>query len=340
MLRGSDGGKFPSSRSKQMNGKLAYISVGWKSSSIARGQVDIPPIDPLRWMSNTTHGLAPSTESPTLTASSAEQNPEDTLADPTAEAVDSLPEPQSTWLSVLVEHAKDMEHDFFSGGQESGSASTASPVIIPVDVLVRNMSPYLVDVVFAAPSEAGIADGDRGRFWAGDVAMSLRALPPGGARTLRLTGVVTGPGRYNMSKFAVVFQTCGYRGARVRSQVNLPASYLVVRAKTAAGRPAVTAGAAAAEAAADGGEVVEETVGLARAVAEIGIGAGADGKADGEKQEAKEGVAAVARRKAGGKRLVQSVSRSLLRTRTDEARGGDDAVWNASDTESEGSGGS
>lgn len=231
---------------KQGNRNLVYVTVGWKSSSKKHGEIHIPPIDPLRWMSKSTISRSLSNE--TAKASSVGDEAANTMESASGEPLqqlqsnnssESLRNPDNEWLDVTVDHPSALEHDFFNSAKMAAyvldsSAATPVPAVVAVDVFIRNVSPYLVDVVFAAPSEGGIADGDCGRYWAGDVVMSLRALPPGAERILSLTAVLISPGRYNMSKFAVLFQTCGYLPLRVRQQVTLEPSYLIVTAKESA----------------------------------------------------------------------------------------------------------
>lgn len=102
------------------------------------------------------------------------------------------------------------------------------PAVVPVDVFIRNTSETLLDVIFAAPTIGGIADGDRGRYWAGDVAMSLRSIPPGAQRCVCLTAVLTEPGTYNLSKFTILYQSSAFTHARTRTPWMLDPSYLVV----------------------------------------------------------------------------------------------------------------
>lgn len=231
----------PASPLKSMSSELIYISLVWSSLSGLKGEIHIPPIDPLKWMkrgafssAGTSHAFMSSQE---ITATVGKLVPAIPGSSPVEEDTNMPPPQEGDWISCKVHHPSALEHSFF--GKEDnpshmadGTVVTPIPVTVPVDVYVRNIGPYLLDVVFAAPTTGGIGDGARGRYWAGDMAMSLRAIPPGAERILKLTAVLISSGRYNMSDFTVMFQTCGYSSGSIRKQVFLKPSYLNVTDRT------------------------------------------------------------------------------------------------------------
>ena len=201
--------------------ELAFVAIRWESDCGAVGEILIPPIDPLRWMSEQgeENAAAAKLDNALLVA-----------------AVPLASEGQDP-IVVSVNHVSSLEHSFFpldedSTRREEDAFPTAFPAVIRVCVSIRNVSNVLQDVMFSAPTSGGVADGERGRFWAGDVSMALRSLPPGGERTLHLAGILLTPGTYNMASFTIVYQA-SFSNMRSRRQIMLPASYVTVTAKEA-----------------------------------------------------------------------------------------------------------
>jgi len=107
-------------------------------------------------------------------------------------------EEDSPVVKLSLKHPEIVSADFSS--QSMGLAC------VPVDLFVRNVSKYLVDVFVTAASHDEIADGARGRYWTGDTSMSLRAIPPDAERYLQLTAVIDTPGKYDMAHINVKYQ--------------------------------------------------------------------------------------------------------------------------------------
>lgn len=226
---------------KSADNELVYISLGWRSTSKMKGQIHIPPIDPLKWMNRSAYSSAGISQA--FISSQEVSVAANTLAvaapgSPLGEEDTETSSPrEGDWISCEVQHPSTLAHFFFKNGDKptylpEGNTATPIPATVSVDVVVRNDGPYLLDVVFGAPTTGGVSDGARGRYWAGDVAMSLRAIPPGAKRVLKLTAILTSPGRYNLSDFTVLFQSCGYSSGSIRKQVFLEPSYLTVTDET------------------------------------------------------------------------------------------------------------
>ncbi len=182
------------------------VSVAWKNSELCRGALFLLPIDLVRYVAaagGSRPGSALATRSnsyASLTGIGQE------IADVTV---------NETPVKVTVKHANRLVHDFGKG-----------PAVVPVDIYVKNETGRLVDVsVTAAPHEQ-IADGCRGRYWTGDVSMSLRALPPGACRYVMLTAVLERPGCYDMAKIVVKWAVMNC--AKKKSVVPLKASFVEV----------------------------------------------------------------------------------------------------------------
>ncbi|KAI0566436.1 hypothetical protein FGB62_8g22 [Gracilaria domingensis] len=102
--------------------------------------------------------------------------------------------------------------------------------VFSVDVLVKNVSNGVMDVAFAAPLKGGVADGERGRYWTGDISMSLGSIAPGAERTICLTAVLISPGQYNMCRFIILYQSSSFVPNRRMQQIYVSSSYMTVEA--------------------------------------------------------------------------------------------------------------
>lgn len=219
--------------------ELVCVAIGWKTPEQTYGQVHIPAIDPVRWMKKT------ETPMPVLTGpvqvgidKEARHGTEETEEmrvimddeeDEEADCVAELEKLGDEAVSVSIEHEHRVQHDFLSETQgDSGRNGAVHPAQVGVEVRVRNVSRMVLDVVFSAREVGGVGDGDRGRYWAGDVSMTLRSLPPGAERMLQLTAVLTCPGRYNLARFNVVFQLAGSGASKLRRVVGVQPSFVTV----------------------------------------------------------------------------------------------------------------
>lgn len=222
--------------------RLAQVSVRWSLGSGEYGETHVTPIDPMRWIKGESAakwnaGLKDmdSDVNKGYTKNERESPP---LRD------DPLKQLKGDPVVVNVHHDIEVEHDFFKDplapeasatnvyktGKPDRRGLTVFPAEVPVRVSIQNRSASLVDVSFSAAPVGGIADGDRGRHWAGDVAVSLRSLPPGAERILLLSAVLVSPGRYNVSSFNVLCQSAGSTFAKVSRLVPVAPSFVSVRA--------------------------------------------------------------------------------------------------------------
>lgn len=201
------------------SGEWIFVGVQWRDPSGVTGDIHLSPMDPTRWMGrNSSHNIAKSITNGTLSGMSTSA---------------SSTEPP---ITVQVKHASEVEHDFLQDPllkRPLTQSNHVFPATVDVSVAITNVSCGLVDVMVSAPPVGGIADGDRGRYWAGDVAISLRSLPPRATRVVNLTAVLVAPGSFNLARFAVVVQSTGFRAARARQSVKIPASFVTVKEKLA-----------------------------------------------------------------------------------------------------------
>ncbi|KAI0562159.1 ER-Golgi trafficking TRAPP 3 complex 85 [Gracilaria domingensis] len=214
-----------------------YVTVGWRTNEENEGDIQIPSIDPLKWMKETKiqeHG----NESVTASQDDVPRvNPN--LMQDVVEGIGALrvDDYEKNPVQVRVSHPEKVKHDFFrrTNQDELGlvseqSSLVAYPAVVPVDVLVKNVSNGVLDVAFAAPTEGGVADGERGRYWTGDASMSLRSIAPGAERTICLTAVLISPGQYNMCRFTMLYQTSSFVPNRRRQHISVSPSYMTVEA--------------------------------------------------------------------------------------------------------------
>eukprot|EP00178_Gracilaria_changii_P020758 TRINITY_DN606_c0_g1_i4.p1 TRINITY_DN606_c0_g1~~TRINITY_DN606_c0_g1_i4.p1 ORF type:complete len:1533 (-),score=306.98 TRINITY_DN606_c0_g1_i4:7173-11771(-) len=214
-----------------------YVTVGWRTNEENQGDIQIPSIDPLRWMKETKtdeHG----NEAVVASQDNVPETNPNVMQD-VVEGIGALQvnEYGKDPVQVRVSHPERIEHNFFrrtsngeQGTAKEHSSVVAYPAVVPVDVLVKNVSNGVLDVAFAAPTEGGVADGDRGRYWTGDVSMSLRSIAPGAQRTICLTAVLISPGRYNMCRFTMLYQTSSFVPNRRRQHIAVSPSYMTVDA--------------------------------------------------------------------------------------------------------------
>lgn len=231
---------------------VVHVSVGWRTGDGVVGEMQIAPMDPVRWMQasgNSVPGSVPRADN--IEAVSA------ALVVGTGDVFECY---GGDLVKVKVDHEPIVHHDFFkdplsasaSPNVTSKNSLTASPssanaffpAEVSVKVSVKNVSPFLLDVLFSAPSVGGIADGDRGRHWGGDLSVGLRGLPGGCERFVLLTAVVICPGRFNVSRFQVVVRGVG-GGRRV---ISVDASFVEVMAIGGFSRPEFTSGSGTAAA--------------------------------------------------------------------------------------------
>ncbi|CAN8073504.1 unnamed protein product [Agarophyton chilense] len=111
------------------------------------------------------------------------------------------------------------------GDQNPG---VAYPAVVLVDVVVKNVSSGVLDVVFDDPTEGWVANGDRSPYKTVDVSMSLREIAPGAERTICLTAAVISPGRYNMCRFTMLNQTSSFVPNRRRQPIAVRPSFMTV----------------------------------------------------------------------------------------------------------------
>ncbi len=207
----------------QPRADIACISVRWRDYDGARGELYLQPLDLHRWLSSSRPASAMHTRSSSgmslngLDAS--EQLVEESREIMKRIAAEAPP------LRVIVRHAKHVVHNF---SRATPHGNVAMPVVVPVDVYIKNVSQRLIDVIFAAAPHGGIADGDRGRYWAGDISMSLRALPPDSERFLQLSAIVDRAGRYNMAQFTVKYQISLLKHSQKKIPFPVEPSFVVV----------------------------------------------------------------------------------------------------------------
>lgn len=177
---------------------LSVISVGWCNSEGAVGTLYLQPVDLQRWRSAAA-GIRPGSALQTRSSSFASLSGTGTPERMAGESFDILDRiaTESPPLTISLLHKRRISHDFQDG---------KSPAVVGVEVHIRNISQRLIDVVFAAAPHGGIADGNRGRYWTGDVAMTLRAIPPDAERYLQLSAVFLAPGSYDMAQLSVKYQ--------------------------------------------------------------------------------------------------------------------------------------
>eukprot|EP00737_Agarophyton_chilense_P003266 gb/GEZJ01003805.1/.p1 GENE.gb/GEZJ01003805.1/~~gb/GEZJ01003805.1/.p1 ORF type:complete len:1550 (+),score=249.77 gb/GEZJ01003805.1/:66-4652(+) len=217
-----------------------YVTVGWRTNEENEGDIQIPSIDPLRWMKETkTHSEHEHDNGGTSVPQDVVIPGNPNVMQDVVEGIGALRmnDYEKDPVHVHVSHPEKVEHDFFqrTPDDELGlvgdqSSVVACPAVVPVDVLVKNVSNGVLDVAFAAPTEGGVADGDRGRYWTGDVSMSLRSIAPGAERTICLTAVLIGPGQYNMCRFTMLYQTSSFTPNRRRQHIAVQPSYMIVDA--------------------------------------------------------------------------------------------------------------
>lgn len=169
-----------------------HVSVKWRSSSGSIGELYLAPLDPSDWVEDGEKStmLEAKTEETRLGGSLEGTNLSDTTAAENLSA-ENLP------VQIRVVHRKHMSHRFLCSTETD---LVCVPAVVPVDLYVRNVSDVLIDTSVSAPVAGGIADGDRGRFWAGSVDVTLRAIPPGIERRVCLSAILDSPGTYDLSK--------------------------------------------------------------------------------------------------------------------------------------------
>ncbi|KAI0558042.1 hypothetical protein FGB62_241g04 [Gracilaria domingensis] len=214
-----------------------YVTVGWRTNEENEGDIQIPSIDPLKWMKKTKiqeHG----NESVTASQDDIPRMKQNVMQD-VVEGIGALrvDDYEKNPVQVRVSHPEKVKHDFFrrTNQDELGlvseqSSVVAYPAVVPVDVLVKNVSDGVLDIAFAAPTEGGVADGERGRYWTGHASMSLRSIAPGVERTICLTAVLISPGQYNMCRFTMLYQKSSFVPNRRRQHISVSPSYMTVEA--------------------------------------------------------------------------------------------------------------
>lgn len=222
--------RYSGHSSDQKKENWAFVSVRWQAGDGTTGDMHVPALDPERWVKqdlnyndNAFGGIDSNRENATN--------------------VDMLDGLSGDPVSIKIEHVSEIEHDFLEDPLSrvasarvtktsiDGRVGVAFPAVIDVRVGICNVSTVLLDVLVTAPPVGGVADGDRGRHWAGDVAVSLRSLPPGAERWITLVAVVPTPGNYNVSRFSVIIQRAGFHAVRARRAVRIPSAFVNVRAK-------------------------------------------------------------------------------------------------------------
>lgn len=173
-----------------------YVVVRWRSSRGRAGELYLPPLDPGEWSDDESDD-------------DGESDGDDGSRFRSEAALDARPATARACdvrrpVSVRIEHAKRVRHPFTTATKE---ATGCAPAVVPVDIYVRNETNSLLDASLTAPVTGGIADGDRGRFWAGHVDVTLRALPPRIERRVCMTAALEAPGSYDLGKLSMTVRT-------------------------------------------------------------------------------------------------------------------------------------
>lgn len=208
------------------NEEWVFIAVRWRSVNGAQGDIHLPPLDPTRWMGKLNQNRRNSSTSTPATS------PSVSLSNIPVSGIDESPHRKRQTeepIKVTIEHPAEIEHNFYQDTQQQQQFML--PAVVDVMVRLKNVSRGLVDVMVSAPPVDGIADGDRGRMWAGDVAVSLRSVAPGAERCVRLAAVLVTPGRFNLGCIGIVVQKAGYRAARKGRFLHIEPSFIVVKDK-------------------------------------------------------------------------------------------------------------
>lgn len=238
---------------------LVHLSVGWRTGDGVIGEIHIPPIDPVRWMrpsgnicngevrgmrgekhgtpgtvisngleGNTVAGSGEVSDGVVVTVEHVEEMTHDFFTDPLSRTVPSTSSSSADNANITVIAAAATT----SGGATNQTTQAAGyfPAEVAVQVGIKNTCGYVVDILFSATPIGGIGDGDRGRQWAGDISMSLRAVPPNAERVVALTAIVIAPGRFNVSRFSVLSERVGTDGVKVRRAVGVAPSFVTVAA--------------------------------------------------------------------------------------------------------------
>mmetsp|Transcript_948 Transcript_948/g.2975 ORF Transcript_948/g.2975 Transcript_948/m.2975 type:complete len:258 (+) Transcript_948:220-993(+) len=160
--------------------EVAKVVVHWvETTSGARGEIYIPPLIPSQWVDEEDKA---GSDSDSL-AASVRAFSELTTADIS---------PYESVMEMRCAHTDSIIADF---------EQHPIPFVVPVDVFVKNTGLVSrdVDAAFTA-LPASIADRSRGRFWSGDVSMTLRNVPPGAERRLRLSAILTSYSVFDLSE--------------------------------------------------------------------------------------------------------------------------------------------
>ena len=202
-----------------------HVSIGWRSDTGLSGELQIPPISPMRWIKESDH------TTPTLSSANWSEENHDLII-PRMAPVDSEGGDPCEPISLRLDHPKLVEHEFATASDPPSFGPKAPiPAVVPVDLCAKNISTELVDVIFQAQSTGGVADGDRGRFWSGEVSKTLRAIAPGAERCVHLNAILLRPGEYDMAKFSIWYQSTALTtNIRVRKQMHIEPSYVTVKA--------------------------------------------------------------------------------------------------------------
>eukprot|EP00172_Hildenbrandia_rubra_P004501 Plantae.Rhodophyta-Hildenbrandia_rubra.ctg9219.p1 GENE.Plantae.Rhodophyta-Hildenbrandia_rubra.ctg9219~~Plantae.Rhodophyta-Hildenbrandia_rubra.ctg9219.p1 ORF type:complete len:766 (+),score=135.39 Plantae.Rhodophyta-Hildenbrandia_rubra.ctg9219:277-2298(+) len=94
-------------------------------------------------------------------------------------------------LDVQVKHVQYLEHNFECG-----------PCIVSVTVCIQNIGSSPMDAVVSV-TQNEIADGARGRYWAGDLSVQVKQLCPGAIRHCSLRAIVDTPGTFDLGSLTI-----------------------------------------------------------------------------------------------------------------------------------------
>lgn len=199
---------------------LTVVSIGWRNSEGTIGTLYLQPMDLQRWRraaASVRPGSALQTRSSSFASLSGVGTPEQ-MADDSMDFLDRIAT-EAPPIFVSLRHKCQLTHDF---------QGRKMPAVVGVNVHVRNVSQRLIDVFVTAAPHGGIADGDRGRYWTGDIAVTMRAIPPDAERYLQLSAVLQAPGSYDMAQLSVRYQISLLKQSQRKIAFPLSPSYVQV----------------------------------------------------------------------------------------------------------------
>jgi hypothetical protein len=195
-------------------------AVRWRNASGCRGELYLPPLDPSGWVEEepVENDCTVDQEKIKVVASAGDEEladsvgglelaPEISIGGSNSRRVKRFSDDEvDPPVEMRIVHRKQIRHRFTN---TFGLPGAAVPAVVPVDLYLRNVSSEMVDTTICAPVAGGIADGERGRFWAGLVDASLRSIPPGEERRVSLSAILDGPGTFDLAKLSAVAERRG-----------------------------------------------------------------------------------------------------------------------------------